>query len=86
MDIVLEFCDTYLLDKVYASALPAQTSSFFNVGFANTTIHGDTKSTSWKYTPASSFISFTPKDAAYMSSWDRDNIYRQAISLFFITW
>ncbi|POS86697.1 hypothetical protein EPUL_001815 [Erysiphe pulchra] len=86
MDIVLELCDTYLLDKVYASALPAQTSSLLNFGLSNTTVYGDTKSTTWQYTPASSFISFAPKDAAYMSSWNRDNIYRQAISLFFITW
>ncbi|RKF65239.1 Delta-desaturase [Erysiphe neolycopersici] len=86
MDIVLELCDTYFFDKVYASALPAQTLSLVNVGIANTTIYSDTKSTAWQYTPASSFFSFTPKDAAYMSSWNRDNIYRQAISLFFITW
>lgn len=86
MDIVLELCDTYILDKLYAFALPVQTAPFIHIGHVNSTIHGDRETKVWKYTPASSYISFIPKNAAYMSYWDRDNIFRQAISLFFITW
>lgn len=40
----------------------------------------------WTWTPASNFISFPPSEFAYQSRLDRDNIWRQAISLYFLTW
>jgi lathosterol oxidase len=87
MDIALELVDTYVLDKVYASLLPAKIPSYnINNGLHNSTIYDLKASSPWQFEPASSMISFTPGEAAYMSQWNRDNIYRQAVSLFFITW
>jgi Delta7-sterol 5-desaturase len=79
MDVILEIWDTYLGDYVFAHAHPAQSIAFnyFNV-------HNTTTST-WEYKPASSYIEFEPSRYAFMSAWDRDNIYRQAISLWTIT-
>ncbi|KAH0108161.1 sterol delta 5,6-desaturase ERG3, partial [Aureobasidium melanogenum] len=42
--------------------------------------------TPYKFEPASQYFSVEPSSYAYMSRWPRDNIARQAISLFLITW
>ncbi|KAA8563676.1 hypothetical protein EYC84_011697 [Monilinia fructicola] len=53
-------------------------------------INGTTSSpkiaSTWQYHPSNSFLQFEPTEAAYTSQWNRDNIYRQAFSLFLITW
>lgn len=79
MDVILEIWDTYLGDYVFAHAHPARStaSNFFNV-------HNTTTS-SWQYKPASTYIELEPSQYAFMSAWDRDNIFRQAISLWSIT-
>jgi len=84
MDIGLEFVDRYLFDKVYATLLPAkQPANFFN----QTGAPWDAKAASpWNYKPASELLSFAPTDAAYQSSWTRDNIYRQLVTLYLVTW
>ncbi|KAA8903824.1 hypothetical protein TRICI_005635 [Trichomonascus ciferrii] len=90
MDIVLECIDTYALDYVYATLLPATEGSGMS-GFEemhNVTLPrqpgnilskagGDIYGQPFMF-PASSYIE--------ASSWSRDNIYRQFISLFFVTW
>ncbi|RKF77131.1 putative Delta-desaturase [Golovinomyces cichoracearum] len=89
MDIVLEICDTLFFDQIYAHFLPASHIHYARDGFANTTSHTIIKAASalpWQFTPSSSLIYLTPGDSAYMSRWTRDKIYRQAISLFLITW
>jgi len=40
----------------------------------------------WQWQPASEYFSMQPSDYAYMSKWDRDNMYRQFVSLYLITW
>lgn len=40
----------------------------------------------WTYKPATESFSVAPSDYAYMSQWPRDNIYRQFVSLYLITW
>jgi hypothetical protein len=41
----------------------------------------------WEYVPATQYIiSFTPSKAAWTSQWPRDNIWRQSINLYLITW
>lgn len=40
----------------------------------------------WIYTPATSMFSVQPSAAAWGSQWSRDNVYRQAVSLYLITW
>ncbi len=90
MDIALELLDTYVFDAAYATLLPAKPAPYSlssNTFGNNTTSIADLKAASpWHFEPASELISFTPGDMAYMSQWNRDNIYRQALSLFLITW
>ncbi|KAG0648495.1 Sterol-C5-desaturase [Hyphodiscus hymeniophilus] len=86
MDIALELCDTYIFDHVYAVLLPASPAPFnLKSGVSNATFW-DASSSPWQYEPASQYISFEPREAAYLSQWTRDNIIRQLISLYFITW
>ncbi|KIX10485.1 uncharacterized protein Z518_01568 [Rhinocladiella mackenziei CBS 650.93] len=83
MDIVLEIVDTLVLDRVYATLLPASPSSYVSQKSNNAT---STAQYTYIYEPASQFISLEPTHWTYSSSWPRDNIYRQAISLFAIVW
>lgn len=84
MDIPLECFDTFIFDHIYAALLPAHpANNGLNDGLSNLSL-ADTSP--WTYTPTSKFLSFQPRDAAYLSQWTRDNPYRQFISLFFITW
>ena len=39
----------------------------------------------WQYEPATSLLPLQPSEYAYMSQWDRDNVWRQAISLYVLT-
>lgn len=86
MDIALEFCDTFFFDHVFAKVFPASPPPYSLDGASNSTISSLKAASSWNYKPATSFMSFTPRDVAYMSELNRDNIYRQAFSLFLIMW
>ena len=91
MDIVLEVFDTFLADRAFAAALPStspQLSSFLQTGSDsfNGTASGLGGAQGYVYKPATQYFSLEPSKWAYMSSLPRDNIYRQAISLYFITW
>jgi lathosterol oxidase len=87
MDIALELCDTYVFDYMYAKVLPVQPAPYsLNGGPSNVTITDFKAASPWRFQPASSILSFQPTDAAYMSQWTRDNVYRQLFSLFLITW
>ncbi|RFU25984.1 hypothetical protein B7463_g10345, partial [Scytalidium lignicola] len=84
MDILLEATDTFFFDYAYSAILPAAPAPY-NLG-GNSTLTATTDASAWQYHPASKYISWTPSEAAYASAWSRDNIYRQAMSLFLITW
>lgn len=84
MDIVNEFFDTFLADYAYARLSPARPAPFEVHGTANVT-SGQVFST-WQYEPATKYFSVRPSEYAYMSSLPRDNIYRQSLNLFLITW
>lgn len=102
MDVVLECLDTFVLDHFYAKALPLRSSpavfdpiSTLTAGFkgydndtfaAQTGLAQAVGKSAWQWEPASPYLSFEPSEAAWMSRWDRDNIWRQAISLYAITW
>lgn len=94
MDLVLEGFDTYLFDPVYASLYPVvPRSNIYNAFDGNASaagaILGDTPAplhNNWEYKPASQYLSFTPLSWAYESSWQRDDPWRQFLSLFIITW
>lgn len=82
MDIVLEFTDTFIADYAYAFFFPKRIAPYdfpLRNGTAQTY-------SGWTFKPASQYISFNPSQAAYDSEWDRDNIWRQMITLYFITW
>ena len=88
MDIVLEIFDTFLLDRLYATTLPGSASDI-----AENTL---TKSTATFFSArevpttavlaSSQYLHLEPSQYAYMSAWPRDNIWRQALSLYLITW
>lgn len=83
MDIVLEVLDTFVGDHVYAALHPAKSllSDFDPASNATTE-----PLSAWRYEPATAYLHLEPSKAAYMSAWSRDNIYRQTLSLFLITW
>ena len=95
MDIVLEIFDTLLFDRMYSTILPASSAS----AISQAAKHAVTSTFSsmregatmtpqheWIYKPASALVSLEPTEWAYRSIWARDNISRQATSLFLITW
>jgi lathosterol oxidase len=87
MDIALELLDTFAFDYIYSTLLPAQPVPYgLKDRMGNGTTLDARSASSWQFEPASKMISFQPRDAAYMSQWNRDNIYRQTVSLFCITW
>jgi len=94
MDLVLEGFDTYLFDPLYASLYPvAPGQNYHNALNPNASSAGlilDKERAplynNWEYKPASQYLSFTPLQWAYESSWQRDDPWRQFISLFIITW
>ncbi|KIX98740.1 uncharacterized protein Z520_05201 [Fonsecaea multimorphosa CBS 102226] len=94
MDIVLQVADTLLLDRIYAALLPISPSSFPEpkVNESNSLPFGSQEAASllpqFKYTyePASKYLHLDPTEWAYKSSWPRDTVYRQFVSLFMITW
>lgn len=86
MDIVLEVADTLFGDYLYATFQPAQPAPYdFPHPPSNETVN-DKAFSSWTYTPSTHYFSLEPSQYAYMSQWPRDNIYRQALSLFLIVW
>ncbi|EGO57612.1 hypothetical protein NEUTE1DRAFT_116882 [Neurospora tetrasperma FGSC 2508] len=83
MDVVLEVTDQFMFDYMYAWLLPARPALY---DFPDKTNGTAQSFSSWVYEPATKFFSLEPSQAAYQSIWTRDNIYRQALSLFLILW
>jgi Delta7-sterol 5-desaturase len=101
MDVVLELLDTYFFDRVYATILPRHSGPSFDpvstltngwMGFEGNSSAwsgmggGEVTRSQWQYKPASTWLSFSPSDYAWQSRWDRDDVVRQAVSLYLITW
>ncbi|KAK8221283.1 C-5 sterol desaturas-like protein [Phyllosticta capitalensis] len=91
MDVVLEAFDAYLFDYVYAFLLPSPVATKLSHGADfNSTLsnYSDIPSpqNSWQWEPASQYLSFPPGKYAWMSRWSRDDVVRQATTLFLITW
>jgi lathosterol oxidase len=85
MDIILEVVDAFIADPIYAYLAPAHPApyDFPAATAANTT--AQTFST-WTYKPATQYLHIQPSQAAYMTSMPRDNVWRQFITLYCITW
>ncbi len=88
MDIVLEVFDTFFFDCLYASFLPKSSvfygqtppknasATFTSMREVPTAIHAS----------SSQFFQLAPSRYAYMSAWPRDNVWRQTLTLYLITW
>ena len=81
MDVVLEVADYLVFDRVYSAISPLSATP--NV---NATLNSIPSWQHPSYVPASQYLPLGPTQYTYASSLDRDNIYRQAISLYLITW
>ncbi|EKJ71116.1 hypothetical protein NXS19_003140 [Fusarium pseudograminearum] len=86
MDVVLEVVDTFIADYAYAYFYPKRLAPYDFPSPSNTTDTSAKAFSTWSYKPATQFIMLEPPEQAYMSSWDRDNPLRQALTLYLITW
>lgn len=94
MDIVLEVIDAFVFDRFYASFWPAlpgpgAINSIQNMPNATTWSFRNAATAplnNFQFKPASQYISVAPSKWAYLTSWPRDDPYRQLLSLYLITW
>jgi lathosterol oxidase len=91
MDITLEVFDTFIGDRLYATILPASLTSSANAfnelgNVFNATLSLFGNPDSYVYQPATQYFRLEPSKYVYLSAWPRDHIYRQALSLYLITW
>lgn len=95
MDIVLEVFDTFLFDRLWSFVLPGTAKPSMhsdngnvlsrNLGTATFSSQRE-QPTLHYYNPSTQYFQLEPSQYAYMSAWPRDNVYRQGISLYLITW
>jgi len=97
MDVVLEIFDQYVGDRLWAYMLPAfpGAQSALSPSKSDLLLPNGTYSSmrqaatgvssAYTYHPASQYMNLEPSDFAYMSQWNRNNVWRQAASLFAIT-
>ncbi|KAJ5675904.1 Delta(7)-sterol 5(6)-desaturase [Penicillium macrosclerotiorum] len=89
MDIILEIWDTFIGDHLYSTLLPTSVAAsvslpaFIN---ANSSLALFGNGDSFVYEPATQLFRLEPSQYAYLSAWPRDNMYRQFMSFFLITW
>lgn len=87
MDVILEVVDTFLFDRFYATLLPGSTPIVKNNIVKDATSTFSSRREIPTAIPRShQLFQLKPSQYAYMSQWDRDNIYRQSVSLYLITW
>ncbi|MCJ1342268.1 c-5 sterol desaturase [Peltigera leucophlebia] len=89
MDVVLEVFDTFLFDRLYATVLPSSLASYSRIiGLknVNSTFSSMREIPTGLPTPSNYLFQLEPSEYAYMSAWSRDNIWRQGLSLYLITW
>jgi lathosterol oxidase len=97
MDVVLEVFDTFIFDSIYATLLPASSTSpvaKYVKSVTNATFSSMREGSTdlpqvahqWVYEPSTHYLNIQPYHWAYESSLPRDNIYRQFLTLFTITW
>ena len=89
MDIVLEVFDTFLFDAFWAAAYPGSSSHTTAKRLqdaATTTFSSMREVATGGPQSSTQFFQLEPSRYAYMSAWPRDNIYRQGITLYLITW
>jgi len=85
MDVVLEGFVTFLFDRIYAQVFPASPGSTANATISSIREAPTAYYNNYQFQPASDYLSFQPSSWAYKSSWPRDDLWRQALSLYLIT-
>ncbi|KAK2811858.1 c-5 sterol desaturase [Emmonsiellopsis sp. PD_5] len=89
MDVILEVLDTFLFDYLYAAVVPGSTAGGLTSKIANglnTTESAFGTGAGYVYSPSTQYFSLEPSKYAYKSALPRDNIWRQFITLYLITW
>lgn len=90
MDVVLEIFDTFLFDRLYATVYPATTPMVLKKvvqdAIIPTSSFSSMREVPTPFAPTTQFLQLDPSPYAYLSGWPRDNVYRQALSLYLITW
>ena len=94
MDVILELADDYIFDRAYAYLLPDPSSAFSSpYSHGNSSSYADYPPYPHAHAPSPSAsasisaLSSSPYGSySTASSWPRDNMYRQAMSLFWIAW
>ena len=87
MDVVLEIFDTFLFDRLYAAVLPAsRPSSSHPVAKDATATFSSMRELPTAIARTNQLFQLEPSKYAYMSHWERDNVWRQGISLYIVTW
>ncbi|KAA8651480.1 hypothetical protein EYZ11_004567 [Aspergillus tanneri] len=81
MDVLLDVFDTLVLDRLYASVFPKPAGKLLHNHLSlNKTEFGALNQNINRY------VEVTPSQWAVQSSWPRDNIFRQGLSLFLVAW
>ncbi|KAL8674611.1 MAG: hypothetical protein Q9168_000986 [Polycauliona sp. 1 TL-2023] len=90
MDIVLDVFDTFLFDRLYATALPRSPTAGGSGSHMMATDPTFTFSSMRELPTAgrslNHFWNLEPSQYAVQSAWPRDDIWRQTLSLYLITW
>lgn len=87
MDVVLEVFDTFLFDRLYAAALPTSAPhQGASIVKDATTTFSSVREHPTALARTNQLFQLEPSQYAYMSQWPRDNIWRQGLSLYLITW
>ena len=88
MDVVLEIFDTFLFDRFYATIAPTYTTSYTQHAIKNATTFtfASLPEVPTAIARTNQLFHLEPSKYAYMSQLGRDNIYRQGVSLYLITW
>lgn len=86
MDLVLEGFDAYVFDRLYATLLPTQNLNITSQLASENVFATASCLDNYDFKPASKYLSFPPSEYACMSTLPRENIWRQLISLYIITW
>ncbi|EEQ85884.1 c-5 sterol desaturase [Blastomyces dermatitidis] len=89
MDVILEVLDTFIFDYFYAKFAPAKDAAAIVSSFSgslNATKYEFVGAGGYVYQPTSSYFKLQPSIYAYTSSLPRDNLWRQLLTLYLITW
>jgi len=87
MDVVLEVFDTFLFDRFWTTVYPASSWKYTeNIVEDATTTLSSMRELPTAIHASTQFFRLEPSRYAFMSEWPRENIWRQFLTLYLITW